>query len=83
MTPFLQPQSQEALDMADINQVITLGLGTPSGIKEFLTFGLQIGAGIPNPWTKQADTTTTWSSKADSTTIWTEQTDSSTTWTVQ
>jgi len=29
--------------MADINQVITLGIGTPSGIKEFLTFGLQLG----------------------------------------
>ena len=28
--------------MADINQVITLGVGTPSGILEFLTFGLQI-----------------------------------------
>ena len=28
--------------MADINQVITLGIGTPSGIPEFLTFGLQI-----------------------------------------
>jgi hypothetical protein len=30
--------------MADINQVITLGIGTPAGIPEFLTFGLQIGA---------------------------------------
>ena len=29
--------------MANINQVITLGIGDPSGIKEFLTFGLQIG----------------------------------------
>jgi len=29
--------------MADINQVISLGIGTPSGILEFLTFGLQIG----------------------------------------
>ena len=28
--------------MANINQLITLGIGTPSGIKEFLTFGLQI-----------------------------------------
>lgn len=28
--------------MADINQVITLGIGTPAGIPEFLTFGLQI-----------------------------------------
>jgi len=29
--------------MAVINQVITLGIGTPAGIKEFLTFGLQLG----------------------------------------
>jgi hypothetical protein len=29
--------------MADINQTITLGIGTPGGIPEFLTFGLQIG----------------------------------------
>lgn len=29
--------------MADINQVITLGIGTPGAIPEFLTFGLQIG----------------------------------------
>ena len=28
--------------MADINQTITLGIGTPAGIPEFLTFGLQI-----------------------------------------
>jgi len=32
--------------MADINQVISLGIGTPSGIPEFLTFGLQIGAAL-------------------------------------
>lgn len=35
--------------MADINQVITLGIGTPAGIPEFLTFGLQLaeaGTGI-------------------------------------
>lgn len=32
--------------MASINQLITLGLGIPSGIKEFLTFGLQIGAEV-------------------------------------
>jgi hypothetical protein len=30
--------------MADINQVISLGIGTPAGILEFLTLGLQIGA---------------------------------------
>jgi hypothetical protein len=30
--------------MADINQVITLGIGTPAGVPEFLTLGLQIGA---------------------------------------
>lgn len=35
--------------MADINQVITLGIGTPSGIKEFLTFGLQIGVALITP----------------------------------
>lgn len=29
--------------MADINQVITWGIGTPAGIPEFLTLGLQIG----------------------------------------
>ena len=27
--------------MADINQTITLGIGTPAGIPEFLMFGLQ------------------------------------------
>lgn len=32
--------------MADINQVITFGIGTPSGIPEFLTFGLQIGEAV-------------------------------------
>lgn len=69
--------------MADINQVITLGIGTPAGIKEFLTFGLQIGTGVPNPWTPVADVSTTWSSKVDSITVWTEQTDASSTWTEQ
>jgi hypothetical protein len=59
--------------MADINQVITLGIGTPGGIKEFLTFGLQIGAGEPNPWTIQANSSTTWSTSANSLTTWTEQ----------
>jgi len=29
--------------MADINQVITWGIGTPSGILEFITLGLQLG----------------------------------------
>ena len=29
--------------MADINQTITLGIGTPAGVPEFLTLGLQIG----------------------------------------
>jgi len=29
--------------MADINHIITLGIGTPGAIPEFLTFGLQIG----------------------------------------
>ncbi len=27
--------------MADINQIITLGIGTPAGIEEFILFGLQ------------------------------------------
>jgi hypothetical protein len=54
--------------MADINQIITLGIGTPGGIKEFLTFGLQIGEGVPNPWSKQADSVTTWSSQAETST---------------
>ncbi len=30
----------------DVNQVITLGLGTPSGIPHFLLFGLSPDAGI-------------------------------------
>ena len=30
--------------MADINHIITLGIGTPAAIPEFLTFGLQIAA---------------------------------------
>lgn len=34
--------------MADINQVISLGIGSPAAIKQFLTFGLGIGAGV-NP----------------------------------
>ncbi len=32
--------------MADINQIITLGIGPPSGIPEFLTLGLQISAAV-------------------------------------
>lgn len=32
--------------MADINHVISLGIGTPAAIPEFLTFGLQIGEAI-------------------------------------
>jgi hypothetical protein len=30
--------------MADINHIITLGIGTPGAILEFITVGLQIGA---------------------------------------
>ena len=30
--------------MADINQVITLGIGTPSSVKFFITLGLGVGA---------------------------------------
>lgn len=29
--------------MANVSHIITLGIGTPSGIAEFLTLGLQIG----------------------------------------
>ena len=32
--------------MADINHVISLGIGSPAGIPEFLTFGLQIGEAV-------------------------------------
>jgi hypothetical protein len=37
--------------MSDINQVITLGIGTPAGVPEFLTLGLQIGAAVAVPIT--------------------------------
>ena len=30
--------------MADINHIISLGIGSPAAIKEFLTVGLQIGS---------------------------------------
>lgn len=32
--------------MADINHIISLGVGTPGAIPEFLTFGLQIGDAV-------------------------------------
>ena len=32
--------------MADINQTITLGIGTPAGVPEFLTLGLQISQAV-------------------------------------
>ena len=35
--------------MADIHQTISLGIGSPSGVPEFLTFGLQIGAVVVTP----------------------------------
>lgn len=35
--------------MADINHVISLGIGSPAGIQEFLTFGLQQGAAVVPP----------------------------------
>ena len=38
--------------MADKDNVISLGIGTPSSIKYFLTYGLYIGAAVdiyPNP----------------------------------
>jgi 2,3-bisphosphoglycerate-independent phosphoglycerate mutase len=42
--------------MADINQVITLGIGTPSDIEHFILFGLNAnpeseGAGVIRAWT--------------------------------
>jgi hypothetical protein len=33
--------------MADINQVITLGIGTPADIKHFILLGLNVGAETP------------------------------------
>ena len=49
----------------DINQTITLGIGVPSGILEFLTFGLQIGA--VGGWAPVDDTQTgNWSNIDDS-----------------
>lgn len=38
-----------------ISQIITLGIGDPSGITEFLTFGLQI-----NPWKQIPLAVTIW-----------------------
>lgn len=35
--------------MADINHVISLGIGSPAAIQEFLTFGLQQGATVTVP----------------------------------
>lgn len=35
--------------MADINQVITLGIGTPASIAYFIRFGLGAGAVLPTP----------------------------------
>lgn len=35
--------------MADINHVISLGIGSPAAIQEFLTFGLQQGATVAVP----------------------------------
>lgn len=70
--------------MADINQVITLGIGTPAGIKEFLTFGLQIGvAVVVQTWTKQNDVSTTYAAQSNIATTWIKQSDESDTWTVQ
>ena len=36
--------------MADINHTITLGIGTPGAIQEFLTLGLQQGLPAPDPF---------------------------------
>lgn len=37
--------------MADINYIISLGIGSPAAIPEFLTLGLQVGAAaaLPSP----------------------------------
>jgi hypothetical protein len=38
--------------MANINHIISLGIGSPAAIQEFLTFGLQQGTGgavFPDP----------------------------------
>lgn len=32
--------------MAAINQIITLGIGTPSGVPPFITFGFQLGSSV-------------------------------------
>lgn len=35
--------------MADINHLISLGIGSPAAISEFITFGLQIGEVVVIP----------------------------------
>ena len=66
--------------MADINHTISLGIGSPAGIPEFLTFGLQLG----NLWQEVDDSATTnWSAVDDSqSSAWSPVDDSVTTnWT--
>lgn len=43
--------------MADISQLITLGIGDPAGIPEFLTLGLQIGSVVPVSGTRTVSVT--------------------------
>lgn len=35
--------------MADINEIVTLGIGTPSSIKHFILLGLNVGAAVTIP----------------------------------
>ena len=85
--------------MADINQVITLGIGTPAAIPQFLTFGLQTGSvwtpidGSPGGiWSPVAAHGSSWApvteqattwTEANEVSVWTPQGDSTDTWTVQ
>lgn len=68
--------------MADINQQISLGIGSPSSIKFFTTFGLGIGEQL-SVWTVQATSETSWSAQTNETTVWDVQNSISTTYTVQ
>ncbi len=67
--------------MANINQIITLGIGTPSGIKEFITFGLQINPLAPSLWTEKINAITSWADKTDASTTWSDKADATTNWT--
>tara|TARA_Y100000310_G_C20681155_1_gene816016 strand:- start:670 stop:936 length:267 start_codon:yes stop_codon:yes gene_type:complete len=68
--------------MADINQIITLGIGTPGGIPEFITLGLQIGS-VVSPWDVQTLDSTAYNVQSNTVTTWTEQTDNTPSWSAQ